>query len=71
MYNCKSCGRSVFLNRRTVLTEKDVAEIDSYCQFGIIASSGLKIKVNIMTEMNDGWLHIYDSCSQIQTSAIL
>lgn len=71
MYNCKSCGRSVFLNRRTVLTEEDIRVEESYCQFGIIASNGLKIKINILTELTDGWLQIYDWCSQIHISKVL
>ena len=62
MYSCMSCSRSIFLNRRTVLSAKDITIGEDYCQFGVIISRGLKIKVNVVKEMADGWLEIYDSC---------
>ena len=65
MYNCRTCGRSIFLNKRVVLSAEDIAFGGENCQFGVIVSDGLKIKVKLLEEISDGWIEIYAPCLQM------
>lgn len=64
MYNCRTCGRSIFLNKRLVLTADDIAFGEENCEFGVIVSDGIKIKVKLLEEISDGWIEIYAPCLQ-------